>query len=69
LPGEQVFAFSATPGGDNNQELNELKELTNNPFGGVGAYPNGPDVLAVNIKIVTGTANGTVLLRWSEAQA
>jgi len=69
LPGEQVFAFSATAGGDNNQELNELKELTNNPFGGVGAYPNGPDVLAVNIKIVTGTANGTVLLRWSEAQA
>jgi hypothetical protein len=69
LPGEQVFAFSGFPGGDATQELKELKELTNNPFGGVGAYPNGPDVLAVNIRIVSGSANATVLLRWSEAQA
>jgi hypothetical protein len=69
VPGEQVFAFSATPNSDNRLDLLELKELTNNPFGGVGAYPNGPDVLAVNIRIIQGTGSGTVLLRWSEAQA
>jgi hypothetical protein len=69
IPGEQVFAFSGTAGNDNRLELTELKELTNSPIGGVGAYPNGPDVLAVNIRIVSGTANATVLLRWGEAQA
>lgn len=68
-PGEQVVAFSAIPGGDATQDLTSLKELTNSPFGGVGAYPNGPDILAINVRIVSGTANATVLLRWGEAQA
>ena len=69
VPGEQVFAFSATPNSDSRLELTELKELTNSPFGGVGAYPNGPDILAINVKTVVGTAAATVLLRWGEAQA
>jgi hypothetical protein len=69
LPGEQVFAFSGIPSGDQAQDLTSLKELTNSPFGGVGAYPNGPDILAVNVRIVSGTANSTILLRWGEAQA
>ena len=69
LPGEQVFAYSAIPNGDLALELKELKELTNSPIGGVGAYPNGPDILAINIRIVSGTANSTLLLRWGEAQA
>jgi hypothetical protein len=69
IPGEQVFAFSATAGNDNKLDLLELKELTNSPFGGVGAYPNGPDILAINVRIVSGTAIATTLLRWGEAQA
>jgi len=69
IPGEQVFAFSATPNSDNRLELTELKELTNSPFGGVGAYPNGPDTLAINVRTAVGTTSATVLLRWGEAQA
>ena len=69
LPGEQVFAFAATPNSDNRLELTELKELTNSPFGGVGAYPNGPDTLAINIRTAVGSTNATILLRWGEAQA
>ena len=69
VPGEQVFAFSSTTNSDSRLELTELKELTNSPFGGVGAYPNGPDILAINVKTVVGTAAATVLLRWGEAQA
>jgi hypothetical protein len=69
LPGEQVVAFSAIPNGDATQDLTSLKELTNSPFGGIGAYPNGPDILAINVRIVSGTANATILLRWGEAQA
>jgi hypothetical protein len=69
IPGEQVFAFSATANSDGRLELTELKELTNSPFGGVGAYPNGPDILAINVRITSGTATATTLLRWGEAQA
>ena len=69
VPGEQVFAFSATANSDGRLDLLELKELTNSPIGGVGAYPNGPDVLAINVRITSGTAVATTLLRWGEAQA
>jgi hypothetical protein len=69
IPGEQVFAFAATPNADDRLDLTALKELTNSPFGGVGAYPNGPDILAINVRIVSGTAIATTLLRWGEAQA
>jgi hypothetical protein len=69
IPGEQVFAFSATSNNNNDISLIELKELTNSPFGGVGAYPNGPDILAINVRILSGTAVATTLLRWGEAQA
>jgi len=69
VPGEQVFAFAATPGAEGSLDLTELKELTNSPFGGVGGYPNGPDILAVNVRMVSGTAQASTLLRWGEAQA
>ena len=69
VPGEQVFAFAATPNSDNRLELTELKELTNSPFGGVGAYPNGPDTLAINVRTAVGSTAATILLRWGEAQA
>lgn len=69
VPGEQVFAFAGTPNSDNRLELTELKELTNSPFGGVGAYPNGPDTLAINVRTAAGSTNATILLRWGEAQA
>lgn len=71
VPGEQVFAFTAYPNADASLDLTSLKELTNSPFGGVGAYPNGPDVLAINVRVssAAGTCTGAVLLRWGEAQA
>ena len=69
LPGEQVFAYSAPPNGSERLDLTELKELTNSPFGGVGAYPNGPDILAINVRTTQNASTATVLLRWGEAQA
>ncbi|NBO27903.1 MAG: hypothetical protein EBX47_07410 [Synechococcaceae bacterium WB8_1B_057] len=73
LPGEQVFAFSCQPSGDSVLSLSQLKELTNSPFGGIGVFPNGPDTLAINVRVsnLTGNASvrGAVLLRWTEAQA
>lgn len=69
LPGEQVFAFSAYKDSADRLDLTELKELTNSPFGGVGAYPNGPDTLAINIRTTQNQSSATVLIRWGEAQA
>jgi hypothetical protein len=70
LPGEQVFSFISNPGGTDNLSLDALKELTSTAIGGRGTFPNGPDVLAINIYKVAGTAtSANVIIRWSEAQA
>ena len=70
LPGEQVFSFIANPGNTERLDLNELKELTATTIGGRGAFPNGPDVLAINVYKVSGTATpANIILRWGEAQA
>lgn len=74
LPGEQVFAFTGPTdtAGASKEVLNlsKLKELSGSPLGGDFKYPDGSDVLAVNIRLSAGTAtNSILLLRWSEAQA
>lgn len=73
LPGEQVFAFagpSTTTGAVADRlELDQLKELTGSPLGGDFKYPDGPDILVINIRLTAGTGTGNLLLRWSEAQA
>ena len=70
LPGETVFSFIASPGANSHLYLDELKELTNTTLGGRGCYPNGPDVLAINVYKASGTAiNANLVIRWGEAQA
>jgi hypothetical protein len=70
LPGEQVFSFIANAGDQTSLDLGSLKELTSTSIGGRGTYPNGPDVLAINVYKVSGTATAAnIILRWSEAQA
>jgi hypothetical protein len=70
LPGEQVFSFVTNPGSTDSLNLDALKELTSTAIGGRGTFPNGPDVLAINIYKVSGTATpANVILRWGEAQA
>jgi hypothetical protein len=70
FPGEQVFSFIANPGNTEILNLSELKELTATTLGGRGAFPNGPDVLAINVYKVSGTATpANIILRWGEAQA
>ena len=69
-PGETIFSFIATPGERASIDFSELKELTNTPLGGRGTFPNGPDVLAINVYKVSGNAtNSNIILRWGEAQA
>jgi hypothetical protein len=70
-PGETIFSFIAQPGERATLNLDKIKELTNTTLGGRGTFPNGPDVLAINVFRTAGTGDvaGTVTLRWSEAQA
>ena len=69
-PGETVLSFIATPNERASLDLSQLKELTNTTLGGRGTFPNGPDVLAINIyKTVGSDVVGNLILRWSEAQA
>ena len=69
-PGETVLSFIATPNERASLDLSQLKELTNTTLGGRGTFPNGPDVLAINIYKTTGSdVVANLILRWSEAQA
>ena len=69
-PGETVFSFIAVPGERSELDLAQLKELTNTTLGGRGTFPNGPDVLAINIYKTSGTnTTANIILKWGEAQA
>jgi hypothetical protein len=69
-PGETIFKFIAVPGERSELDLNPIKELTNTSLGGRGTFPNGPDVLAINIYKTNGSEIvGNVILKWGEAQA
>jgi hypothetical protein len=70
LPGEQVFSFVSNPGNTDTLDLSGLKEMTSTAIGGRGTFPNGPDVLAINVYKVSGSNTPVnVILRWGEAQA
>ena len=69
-PGETVFSFISSTGERSSLSLETMKEMTNTTLGGRGVFPNGPDVLAINIYKTGGNAvPGTVIIRWGEAQA
>jgi hypothetical protein len=69
-PGETIFSFISSPSSKDGLDLSPLKELTNTPIGGRGTFPNGPDVLMINVYVTQGsTVNANLVLRWGEAQA
>jgi hypothetical protein len=70
VPGEQVFSFISTAGTTDTLNLEKLKELGTTAIGGRGTFPNGPDVLAINVFKTSGSATPVnIILRWGEAQA
>jgi hypothetical protein len=69
-PGETVFSFISSPANKDSLDLTPFKELTNTPLGGRGTFPNGPDVLFVNVFLTQGApVLANLVLRWGEAQA
>lgn len=71
-PGERIFQSIVQTNNQNNLDLSNLKEMSNAVIGGNQPFPDGPDVLLIQI-INTSTipANSTcqVNLFWTEAQA
>jgi hypothetical protein len=68
--GVTIFEFRAAANSPVTAELNEIAELGNSILGGDYVFPNGPDVLAINVYKVAGTATpANLILRWGEAQA
>ena len=69
-PGEQIFSTLGPPSGFAEIDLSSLKELSNSAIGGYSNFPDGPDLLAVVVKNLSGsTATVNLNLFWSEAQA
>ena len=70
IPGETVFSFISSPSNKDSLDLTPFKELTNTPIGGRGTFPNGPDVLFINVFLTQGSpVLANLVLRWGEAQA
>ena len=69
-PGETIFSFISSPSQKDSLDLTPLKEIVNTPIGGRGTFPNGPDVLMINVYLTQGAAlTANLILRWGEAQA
>jgi len=73
LPGETIFSYSPSTGRTStiatSLDLSSIKQMDGAPLGGDFKYPDGPDILAINIFFLAGRGDGTVELKWSEAQA
>jgi len=69
-PGERIFSTIVQANNQNNLDLSALKEMANSVIGGNQTFPDGPDVLAILLTNLTGTATAPqVNLFWTEAQA
>jgi len=71
-PGEQILStIVSSAGGLTTVDLSALKELGNAVNGGNQQFPDGPDILAINVRnLNTSTAaNVNINLFWSETQA
>jgi hypothetical protein len=72
VPGETIFSTIVQANNQNNLDLSGLKEMCNSVIGGKQSYPDGPDILCIQVKnlaTVSITPSVQVNLFWTEAQA
>jgi hypothetical protein len=72
VPGETIFSTIVQANNQNNLDLSGLKEMCNSVIGGKQSYPDGPDILCIQVKnlaTVGVTPSVQVNLFWTEAQA
>jgi hypothetical protein len=68
--GEQLFSIPVTQTNSGYLDLSQIKEITSMVLPGIGTYPNGNEVLAINIVPITAVAsNVDIQLTFIESQA
>jgi len=71
--GERLFAIPVNQTNSGELDLTRVKQLGNSGIPGYNIYPDGPELLAINITSLTttGTANtrGEIQIQWNESQA
>jgi hypothetical protein len=71
--GERLFAIPVNQTNSGELDLSLVKQLGNSGIPGYNIYPDGPELLAINITSLTttGTANtrGEIQIQWNESQA
>jgi hypothetical protein len=71
LGGERLFAIPVNAATGGILDLSSVKQIGTSAIPGAGTYPNGPEVLAVQITALTAqtTPTGDVQLSFKESQA
>ena len=69
--GERLFAIPVQSGTNNTLDLSTIKQIGTSAIPGTGVYPDGPEVLAIQITALGTTSNpvGEVQLQFQESQA
>ena len=70
--GEQVFSIPVTQTNSGFLDLSQIKEITGMVLPGTGTYPNGNEILAINmipINPQAGNGNCDVQITFTESQA
>jgi hypothetical protein len=70
--GEQVFSIPVTQTNSGFLDLSQIKEITGMVLPGTGTYPNGNEILAINlipINPAAGNGNCDVQITYTESQA
>jgi hypothetical protein len=71
--GERLFAIPVNATNSGTLDLSMVKQLGNSGIPGFNVYPDGPELLAINITSLTttGTVNtrGEIQIQWNESQA
>lgn len=69
--GERLFAIPISAGQRNELNLDSVKQIGTSAIPGTGTYPNGPEVLAIQITALTTVSGptGEVQLQFQESQA
>ena len=71
--GERLFAIPVNATNSGTLDLSRVKQLGNSGIPGYNIYPDGPELLAINITSLTttGTAGtrGDIQVQWNESQA
>jgi hypothetical protein len=70
-PGERVFQSIVQGNNQNNLDLTNLKEMSNSILSGNQMFPDGPDVLLIQVTNLSTTSPASIQVNlfWSEAQA